>query len=138
MARVRDFAAEYARRVAKGRERGLSRQQARGHRPAEHVERAEREREEHGISSSERASIARFAERIGARNKDAPDEDELADFAIANGYAAFVAYREMQTELHRNYKRQTRSGAYASLGRGYIEGLASGLGLPDTSWLYYH
>ncbi len=40
--RVRNYAAEYDRRIEKGRRAGLTRQQARGHRPAEHVARKRR------------------------------------------------------------------------------------------------
>lgn len=48
--RKRNFKAEYARRIAKGAASGKTRQQARGHREKEHVERARRSKSKYGAS----------------------------------------------------------------------------------------
>lgn len=48
--RKRDYKAEYERRKRRGAALGKTRQQARGHKPEEHVERAQRARSKYGAS----------------------------------------------------------------------------------------
>lgn len=68
MARQRDTKAEYARRVASGRARGLSRQEARGHGPTgapEHPERLYRP----GEAEKRPRYLQRLNDRRAAENK---------------------------------------------------------------------
>lgn len=50
--RKRDYKAEYARRIKRAETAGKTRQQARGHKPKEHVERARRSKAKYGVSPS--------------------------------------------------------------------------------------
>lgn len=50
--RKRDYKAEYARRIAKAMAAGKTRQQARGHKPKEHVVRARKSQAKYGASPS--------------------------------------------------------------------------------------
>ncbi len=50
--RPRDYKAEYKRRLARGKKQGKTRQQARGHRPKEHVERRRKSEQKYGASPS--------------------------------------------------------------------------------------
>ena len=67
MARKRDYRAEYAKRIARATAEGKTRQQARGHKAGEHIERARKERAKEGLSAAERESIRRWWEK----NQDA-------------------------------------------------------------------
>lgn len=59
--RRRNYKAEYKRRVAKGERAGKTRQQARGHKGKEHVERAERSRSKYGASPGTMTRLRREA-----------------------------------------------------------------------------
>lgn len=48
--RKRNYKAEYARRIARAEAAGKTRQQARGHKPKEHIERARRSKIKYGVS----------------------------------------------------------------------------------------
>jgi hypothetical protein len=115
MARRRDYAAEYARRVAKGQAAGRTRQAARGHKPKEHVVRAERERRERGITSYEETRIRKWGEKRAAKNKDLRVQD-LVDWSSAHGYRAFKALKRQQEAAHRQYKVDVKRSRYKSQG----------------------
>lgn len=59
--RKRNYKAEYERRQAKGRAAGKTRQQARGHKPREHVERARQSQAKYGASPSTMTRLRREA-----------------------------------------------------------------------------
>ncbi len=135
MARSRDFKAEYAKRIARATALGKSRQEARGHKPREHVERQEREREEFGLSGSEVRSIRAWCDRFRNEGRDTED---VIDHARESGYAWFTNYRDTWNSARRTYLAENRAGTYASRGLGYLEMLAGMAEVEDIAWVYYH
>ena len=126
---------KYRQRIERAMARGKSRQEARGHRPGEHVERRQREEEEYGLTHSEMATIRAWCGRYKNETRDA---DDVIEFARENGYGAFKTYRAVWEAARRQYLRELLSGEYASRGEQYLEYLAGTAGVDDVSWLYYH
>jgi hypothetical protein len=142
MARQRDFAAEYARRIAKGRVAGKTRQQARGHVVREHVRRAERERAKRGISSQEETSIRRWAlnRQVIQHNRDL-DPDAIIEWVREHDFSEFQAFRDKWWAVHRQYKREVREGTWESRGLAYLDQMFGRWSPPpadDIGWFYYH
>lgn len=136
---VRDYKAEYERRIARAIEKGKTRQQARGHRPQEHIIRREREIEAFGLSTSNMRSITTWINRRNAEIHDASlDPEDVIDQAREHGYEWFTSYRDRWNALRRNYKREQRNGTWASRGLAFLEGIAAEVAVDDISWLYYH
>jgi len=135
VAKSRDFKAEYARRIARNLEKGKTRQQARGHKPREHIERREREVEELGIARDQDRRIRDWCRRY---KNETRDEDEVVEMAISKGYNWFKTYRDTWNAARREYLRALKDGSYASKGLTYLEMLASMSEVEEISWLYYH
>jgi hypothetical protein len=104
----RDYAAEYARRKASGIARGKSLQQARGHKQAEHIVRAEHERAKRGgLTKAEEQRIANFAAsqaRAGKRRVGV--ERSFLRIAREQGYDAFREVRDRLKAINKD-KRET-------------------------------
>ncbi len=142
-AKPRDFKAEYARRIANALKKGKTRQAARGHKPQEHIERREREKEQNeGLTNDQIRSIRRFYQRFNPNaKKPEPDVEEVIDFAREQGYPRFVEYRKTWDAARRVYLRELSTGKYSSRGEGYLTMLADMAGVMshgDIQWLYYH
>lgn len=135
MARTRDHKADYARRLERARERGLTRQEGRGHRPGEASRRAEREREEFGITGNEARSIRGWTERLG---NAALDSEDVVERAQEKGYAWFQNFRDVLNDARRSYRGQSKRGKYQTRGMGALEELAEMADVDDISWVYYH
>jgi hypothetical protein len=129
----------YRRRIERALAQGKTRQQARGHKAAEHVYRREREIEEFGLSSSQANSVRSFYQRWNAfQNKHEPDEEEILDHYREAGFESFKLYRETWDAARRKYLRELKSGKYETRGMEYLEGLTSEAEAPSYQWLYYH
>jgi hypothetical protein len=69
----------YAARLAQGKAKGLTPQQARGHEPREHIERRRREKEKYGgVTLPQKRKIEAFVD-FQAKRRGRPDADQRAE-----------------------------------------------------------
>lgn len=125
----------YRRRLERAQARGLSRQEARGHRPGEYRRRAERELEEEGITGDQARSIRAWVARL---NNSDIDADDVVERAKERGYQWFQSYRDLLNEARRRYRAQIAGGTYIDGGEEWLDALADLADVDDTSWVYYH
>lgn len=133
----------YRRRIERAEAKGKTRQQARGHKAREHVERRQKEaaKSAYELSKDQEASIHRWWNR----NTD-PDRVEagwptlvkVLSYAGYNGYAEFQNYRNIWNAARTEYLRAVRNGTYVSKGEGYLLILKDMTKVPEISWMYYH
>lgn len=135
---------------------GATRQEARGHKPREHVARATREREQAlqgGLTTYERGQIKRLAAEIApmVRGAGAADiNDRLKRWA--QGHGGYGAVRALKDEVKALKKikgarvivRRRRGARIIKLdisgraaNRARMEAWAERWGLPDWRWLFY-
>lgn len=152
----RDYAAEYARRKAQGRAKGKTTQEARGHKPREHIARAKREFDQAmqgGLTTYERGQIKKLAGDIApmVRGSNAADiNDRLKRWAQGQGgYGAIRALKDEVKALKkikgaRVVVRRRRGARIIKLdisgraaNRARMEAWADRWGLPDWRWLFY-
>lgn len=139
----------YRSRIERARAKGKTRQQARGHKAREHVERRAREAREAAqggkITSSQRQAMKRFVIAQAAKAADyREDEDEAwsdwKDFFEAKGYAWFLDLRAAQRSLQRQGRGALggfRGSGKNSPGMRELERLASRR--EAESWMmFYH
>lgn len=122
--------------------KGRTRQQARGHKAAEHVERKEREIEERGLTSQQEKTIARWYEadynpRVWDTNARA-DADDVVEFVRSEGYDAFKQWRSTWDKARRLYLKELANETYENRGAEYLMSLVAQAGVSDEKWLYYH
>lgn len=144
---------KYARRIELALKKGLTLQQARGHKAKEHVARREREvRVFGGLTGDQIRSIRRWYSTSfdptgqkqirNAAGKRGPSVENLIDLARKNGYTKFAEYKKVWAAKRRTYIREQSKGTYASRGEAYGEELPDDMepldSLHDIGWLYYH
>jgi len=147
MAKPRDFKAEYARRIERAKAQGKTRQQARGHKPKEHIERRERERRENGgLTLDQIRRIYRWHEKAWAETARFIflSLEALIEFAQQNGYDAFTRYRKVWDRARRVYLADGSKDRENGEAYDYLIQLHKEAGVPlaprpdQYSWLYYH
>ena len=131
MAGPRDYAAEYARRIerrlgmplAEARQRGISRQRARGHGPREKAATAARQRATGQLTETDRRFLRRQEQRAAPRHRRSrrTGRFEIVETAAERFERARAVYlsqspaqreqtRKEQASLARRYSRSGRSG----------------------------
>ena len=153
-----EWTPEYRRRIERGEALGKTRQQARGKQAREHVERKRREVAKTGLTSSQKASVDKFA-RQQAHRAGSGDPGEavkrLRAWVAAHGYGRFrdlkanVAARHKEkrerSTIHR-YEGGRRITLHISTGGNVadMQGDFEDFDLPDMpdaddfGWLFYH
>ena len=139
MARARDYKAEYARRLAKGQASGKSRQQARGHKAHEHIERKEKEREKYGgLTIDQIKSVYKWGESRERRQRTniGLNPDELVIWAQQTGFENYTNFRRAWEHQRKAYERNPRPKGAVQLADLWDD-------VEDTEdlgveWLYYH
>ena len=136
--KARDYKAEYAKRLARGQAQGKTRQQARGHKAHEHIERKEREREEHGgLTLDQVRSVHKWGserERIQPRNIGL-NPDDLVAWAQDHGFDEYRKFRRAWERQRKAYKKNPRPKGERQLGDLWDDIDTEDLGI---EWLYYH
>jgi hypothetical protein len=153
---LKDLSPEYRKRIRSyAKAHGLTVRQARaipgaarGHKPAEHIERKQREQARvatvAALTSSQRAAVRAFAREQAAKvpelAADNPDifVAPMMGFATSAGYEQFAALRAFQRAARRQYNTETLDGSYESRGLGFLLSIAEQLGVPDYRWMFYH
>jgi len=135
MAKERDYRAEYQRRIAKAMERGKTRQQARGHKPGEHIIRKEREIKELGLTRAQIKSIRQWGYKY--KNSDR-NIDDVIDRAREQGYESCQQYRKIWNAARRKYLKELEDGTYINGEMPYLLALTTWAEVENYKWLYYH
>ena len=145
LVKAKNYSPAYEKRLIRGILKGKSAvQEARGHKPGEARQRAEYQRKENeGLSNAEDASVRNWYNKrfnpIGF--KEIPTEEDVIDFARAQGIAAFRAYQATWNAARSTYLKELKTGMYASRGIGYLNMLTEQARVRpegDEQWLYYH
>lgn len=142
------WSAAYRRRVERAERAGKTRQQARGHRPREHVTRAQNKTRavkrptprQRKLTKRQLKNIHNFA-RSQSKRMDITTrelERELKEFVREEGYEDLDLIMKRQRALRDQYKNEVRRKRYATRGEGLLEDISIELGVPNEGWLYYH
>lgn len=139
----------YRRRIENAMAKGKSRQQARGHKTKEHVERKEKEISRYGLSSSEKGNITKFFNRLERTQKkgDEPlDKDRYMNFWRGN-YPNFLKYKQKILAMHKEWLKMNPDTRYDVRGPLNLVAAARDFeDVPDVTsfkdvdlrWFYYH
>ena len=102
----------YRKRVERAEAKGLTRQQARGHKePQEYKRRAAKEIARRGITGDQLRTVQRYANKRAARNK-ALQPSGLVEWAKEHGWRAFAAYRSERDGLAADYRTRRKAKSY--------------------------
>ena len=139
--------AAYAARIARGRAKGKTDQQARGHKEHEHVERRQKERIRSEMLGTLTSQDKQFAKRWGREIHKQLDmsPEAAADAALKRmsrlGAPQFRAYVARIKAERQQYRRQEKRGSWISKGEGYLKSLAEDFGDDEPQeimWYFYH
>lgn len=145
------WSAAYRRRVERAERAGKSRQQARGHRPREHITRAQnkarkvKRQVQRKLTKQQLRTIHNFArsqsKRIGITTREL--EGNLKDFVREAGFDRLKVIIKKQKQLREQYRSEVKRKRYATRGEDFLEDIGEDLGFPeidyaDVGWLYYH
>jgi type III secretory pathway component EscV len=96
----------YRARLERNFAKGKTRQQARGHKVKEHVEREKKEKEKTGLTSSQKQQIKKFSQKQAHRsNKSAAQIEKTITDLVRNEYWKFAAIQKVQLHLEQMKRR---------------------------------
>jgi hypothetical protein len=122
----RDYKAEYARRIAKGTAAGKTRQQARGHKPREHIIRRQREIERSPDKLSKRdekllSELQREVEtKLLAQSFFASDQTAREEAAYVMGMGKIGLQNPRRAEMTRETSRYILKSGAGKWQRGHF------------------
>jgi hypothetical protein len=100
----------YRRRIERSLAAGKTRQQARGHKIHEHVERRQKEKARGQLTSDQKQQVRKFVQRQAKRMSLDADGVKSTTRQIIRwtrgNYSNFTALRDTQSRLQKNYKRR--------------------------------
>lgn len=120
----------YRRRMERAEAQGKTRQQARGHKAKEHVERKAREVSLGMLTSSQRQSVRQFARSQAKKAGQDPSEmaDRMVSWATRQGYDRFTTLRGTQREMSEQYRYGSRAKSKRARSRAKAGGKGGGGG----------
>lgn len=119
--RKRNYAAEYKRRIARAEAQGKTRQAGRGHKAAEHVERARRTRAKFGVSPGTLTRLRRLAREKVRGILDAIRKHRFDEAYFERGFRLIHA-EDLRTIIDADAMEIVN---YVKLGAGGPPGLAA-------------
>ena len=136
---------DYRRRIERGLASGKTRQQARGHKPQEHITRAEHVTARGGVTQSEKALIRRWvdatADRADLGRVDFDADEAYEDFLLdaeegPRGKARILGAARAAQDLRAAWRRRHGSG-YAGVGAAGMAILAQRFMLAEHHFWYH-
>lgn len=141
------YSKAYRERLIRNLQKGKTRQQARGHKPQEHIDRREKEIAKQGLTNDQIRIVFKWAENRWYNVHDTTDVEYpwyVVEWAKKQGYDHFQVYRHAWEKLRRDYLARGRETKF-SLETLQQYATEMELNLPpgskgegDVSWLYYH
>jgi hypothetical protein len=96
----------YRARLERNLAKGKTRQQARGHKVKEHIEREKKEKQKTGFTSSQKQQIKKFSQKQAHRsNKSATQIEKTITDLVRNEYWKFAAIQKVQLRLEQMKRR---------------------------------
>lgn len=139
----------YRKRIENALAKGKTRQQARGHKQHEHIERKQKEVSRYGLTSSEKSNITKFFNRLEKTQKK--DDEPLDKARYINywrgNYPNFLKYKQKILAMHKEWLKLNPEARYDV--RGPLNLIAAAKDFEDVPditsfqdidlrWFYYH
>lgn len=139
--RGKPLSPNYIKRIQSGLLKGKTLQQARGHKPQEHIERKRQHEPTQGPGVGDKRQTYIFQWFVKRDFEIADweiDPVEGTKYASMKGWEWFLNYSKIWEDTRETYISELKAGRYASRGLGHLQYLTDTANAPEMSWLYYH